>query len=377
MAKDNENATEEVIEETPVEKKEEVITDEVVVEDKPTEEVVEDKPKEEVVEEESNEFDASAFTETPVEKVKEEVAEEEAEVVAEEEDDGIFKWADYSDDEEAPVEEEKKTEEVVEDKKKEEETPTESKSDFKAVADELGLKFETIEEFKEHLLNVEAENQKIKSEYSGGATNDKIEALKKLNANEDKELVRLSLEKEGFAGDDLTNAVDKFIDNGMLEIEAKRIRNTVNKAIESEQAIITQSALESDAKQQKEYEESVKNLGEHISKTKTMFGFEMAKDEESLVKVQQGHFSYIKSGKFMDDVFKDDQSLTEAAWLWKNKDTILKAIANKNLQKGKETILNDIKNPEVEKPQRFKAPDGSNEFDPKKFVFGEAKKAAK
>jgi hypothetical protein len=374
MAKDNEQITEEVIEEAPVEKKEEVIVDE-----KPTEEVVEEKPTEEVVEEEKpNEFNAEAFSDRPVEKteeeLKEEVAEVEDEVVAEEEDDGTFKWADYSEDEEVVVEEEKPAE-VVEDKKKEDEVVVEEKpTDFKAVADALGLKFETIEEFKEHLVNVEAENKKIKSEYSGGATNEKIDALKKLNANDDKELVRLSLEKEGFEGDELTNAVDKFIDNGMLEIEAKRIRNTVNKAIEAEQGNITQSTLEADATQQREYEESVKNLGEHISKTKTMFGFEMAKDEESLAKVQKGHFNYIKSGKFMDDVFKDDASLTEAAWLWKNKDTILKAIANKNLQQGKETILNDIKNPEVEKPQRFKAPDGSNEFDPKKFTFGEAKK---
>ena len=361
MAKDNEEITEEVVEEvTPV-------VDEIV------EEVVEEAPKtEDVVEEEDKDFDASAFSETPVKKVEDEVVENEDEVVAEEEDDGTFKWAEYDDEEEAVVDEEKPIAEV---EKPTEEVVTDEKDvDFKAVADKLGLKFETIEEFKEHLVNVEAENKKIKASYSGGATNDKIDALKALAANEDKELVRLSLEKEGFEGEDLNEAVDKFIDNGMLAIEAKRIRNTVNKAIASEQEKITQSTLESDATQQREFEESVKNLGEHISKTKTMFGFEMAKDEESLVKVQQGHFNYIKSGKFMDDVFKSDESLTEAAWLWKNKDTILKAIANQNLQKGKETILDDIKNPEVDKPQRFKAPDGSDEFDPKKFTFKDSEK---
>lgn len=366
---------------------EKVITEEVKEDVAPvTEEVVDIKPTEEVVEDEKpNEFNADAFSDKPVEKTEEQLKDEadvvKNEVVVEEEDDGIFKWADYSDEEEAPVDEnasidgEVKPTEVVNDKKEEEVFAEDKGVDFKSVANQLGLKFETIDEFKEHLVKVETENQQIKAKHSGSATNEKIEALEKLAGNDDKELVRLSLEREGFEGDELIEAVDKFIDNGMLAIEAKRIRNTVTKAINSEKAIITQSDLETDATQQKEYNESVRKLGEHISQTKTMFGFEMAKDENSLVKVQQGHFEYIKSGKFMDEVFKDDKSLAEIAWFVKNKDVIINAIANKSLQQGKESILNDIKRTEVDKPQRFKAPDGSNEFDPKKFTFGEANKA--
>jgi hypothetical protein len=98
-----------------------------------------------------------------------------------------------------------------------------------------------------------------------------------------------------------------------------------------------------------------------------MFGFKMAKDPESLKQVQQGHAEYIKSGKFMDDVFANDESLAEAAWFVRNKKVIINAIANKNLQKGKQSILDDIREPEVVSPQRFRDPEGSNEFDPQKF----------
>jgi regulator of replication initiation timing len=177
----------------------------------------------------------------------------------------------------------------------------------------------------------------------------------------------LSLEKDGFEGEALQDAVDKYIDNGLLEIEAKKIRNTIDKAIVGEQNKETQSTVDADAKQQQEHAESVKQLEEHISKTDTMFGFKMAKDEESLKQVQQGHAKYITSGKFLDDVFESQESLAEAAWFVKNKSVIIKAIANKNLQKGKQAVLDDIREPEVVSPQRFRDPEGSNEFDPSKF----------
>jgi len=362
MGKEDEIITEEVVKETaPIEDK--VKEDAPVVED-----VIIDKKEDEGEGEKEKEFDVNAFSDKPAipkEEVKEEVV---AEEVVADDDDGSFKWAEYSEEEEvaevvATTEDDKPViEEVVSDN-----------NGFQAVAKELGLKFENIDEFKEHLVKLEEDNNKLRQGFSAGATNENIDKLKALSANTDEDLVRKSLEKEGFAGDKLETAVSKYIDNDMLDIEAQKIRNTINKAIVTEQAKITQSTVEADAKQQKEYEESVKSLGEHIKGTKTMFGLEMAKDEESLGKVQQGHFKYIESGKFMDEVFKDDQSLTEASWLWRNRDTIMKAIANSNLQKGKAAILDDIRNPEVIKSQRFKDPKGSDEFDPKVFTYGASK----
>jgi len=103
-----------------------------------------------------------------------------------------------------------------------------------------------------------------------------------------------------------------------------------------------------------------------------MFGFAMAKDKESLGKVQKGHLNYITSGKFMNDVYESEESVAEVAWFVKNKKTIINAIRNKSLQQGKEAILNDISEPEVITTQRYKDPK-SDSFDPKAFTYGDKK----
>jgi hypothetical protein len=350
MAEDNEVIIDENVNTAPIVETEEVIKD-----------VVEDVVK-------NDDFDVSAFADAPI--VREEVkAEEDGEGEGEEENGDVVNWASYEEDgddggkggegEQAELENAKPT--------------AASTESFKAVADELGLKFETIEELKEHLIKVEDENNKLRTSSGSSATNDAITKLTNLKNKDSEELVRLSLEKQGFTGEELEDAVDKYIDNGMIDIEAKKIRNTIDNAIVNEQNKLTQSTVDADAMQQKEHEESVKKLGEHLSQTKTMFGLAMAKDEESLGKVQQGHLKYITSGKFMEDVFKDDASLSEAAWFVKNKDIIIRAISNENLQKGKQAILDDISEPEVINTQRFKDPSGTNEFDPKKFTFGQVK----
>lgn len=307
--------------------------------------------------------------------------------------DQSIEWSGYEDEgedknEEGKVDEDKKTEDALPEDKKEdapidteeaktleevagiEEPQRTTEEAFKTVAEELGLRFENIDEMKEHLVMLEEENNKLRTSSGSSATNDKIVRLQKLTEKSDEDLLRLSLEKEGFEGQELDDAVDRYIDNGLVDIEAKKIRNTIDNAIVSEQNKETQLKVESDAKQQKKHEESVKALGEHIDKTKTMFGFAMAKDENALGKVQKAHHKYITSGKFMEDVFKDNTSLTEAAWLWKNKEVIMKAVANKSLQQGKKAILDDIGEPEVINTQRFKDPKGSNEFDPKAFTYG-------
>jgi hypothetical protein len=344
MAEENEIITSENAEAAPVVENEETeiipVVEEVLVGD------------------ENKEFDVNAFADISTPKKEEVVIE----------DDGggeeILNWASYD---EEDVHVEKPSEVVVE------AAPVIPSTDgFKAVADELGLKFETVGELKQHLIDIEEENNKLRASSGGGATNETVTKLTNLKNKDSEELVRLSLEKQGFTGEELTDAVDKYIDNGMLEIEAKKIRNTIDNAIVSEQNKITQSTVDSDATQQREHDESVRKLGEHISKTETMFGLSMAKDKDSLAKVQQGHLKYISSGKFMEDVFKDDASLSEAAWFVKNKDTIIKAISNKSLQQGKQAILDDIGEPEVIKTQRFKDVE-SDSFDPKAFTFGQVK----
>lgn len=362
MEKEIEKSTEEVAEVTPV--VDEIKADETVV--------VEDKPTEEIKEEEGKGFDPSAFAEVVPEKVEDEVAKKEDEVDGDEGGSGEIDWV--TDEEE----EKKKEEEVVapivkvdgEDPlKKEEEAPVVSDA-WKGVVSDLGLdadKFETIEQFKEHLVTVENENNELRNASGSNATSESITRLEALKGKDNTELVKLSLEKDGFEGQDLDDAVDKYIDNGMIDIEAQKIRKTIDNAIVNEQNKVTQSTVDAEAKQQQEHEESVKALEEHVGKTDTMFGFKMSKDEEGLEKVQKAHVKYITSGSFMNDVFKNEESVSEVAWFTRNKEVIMKAMANRSLQQGKDAILNDIREPEVVGTQRFRDPSGKSEFDPKKF----------
>jgi len=344
--------------------------------------IVDDNNK---LEDEKDGFDPNKFLDDiPIKKedTEENKLDEEGNTIEDEKkDEDELIWNDFEEEEVVDEENQEKLDEHgkpivdedisnVDNNEKETEVTTEA---FNQVATEIGLdteKFKSISDFKEHLEALEAENESLRNNNISGQTNKKITTLTDLKNKDDEELVRLSLEKEGFEGEDLEEAVDKYIDNDMLKIEAKKIRFTIDKAIETEKRNITQSNSETDAKQQKEHEESVRLLGEHIAKTETMFGYPMAKDKESLVKVQQGHLKYISSGKFMADVFKDDASLSETAWFVRNKDVILKAVANSNLQKGKSAILNDIEEPEVNNVQRFKSPNNDHEFDPKAFTYG-------
>ena len=369
MAEENKIDTEEVREETPVlEETNENVSDS---ESNPEIDADTDGDKE-------MEFNPTAFSDVPVkvaddteatadgdDKDEEKGEKKDGELDGDEAKDALD-WASYDDDD---IQEKPVSEDVVENVKEEVQASTD-KDAFKQVSEELGLRFDDIEEFKNHLIELEAENDKLRTNSSGVATNSAIQELEELRSKGNEDLVRLSLEKEGFKGDDLEDAVDKYIDNGMLEIEARKIRNTIDNAIGAEQKKVTQSTLDSDATQQKEHEDNVRALESHIKETKTMFGFQMAKDEESLAKVHKGHIKYITSGKFADEVFKDSESISKAAWLWKNQETIMNAIANKNLQKGKEAILNDIREPEVVEAQRFKGPKDSDGFDAKAFTYG-------
>lgn len=354
MAIENEN-----IDEVP---NEEVVENEQVSESVDTE-TIETTPEEN----NDNDFDPTAFGENAeVKDVNIEKVEDNIEAPTETE---TLDWVSddtkvsTDDDKVVEVENETATTEVLDEAPK-----GVSQDSFKQVAEELGLKFETIDEMKDHLKTVEEENNKLRNSSGSGATSEAIQKLEGLRDKDNEELVKLSLEKDGFSGEELDDAVDRYVDNGLIDIEAKKIRNTINNAIVKEQNKVTQSTVDADAKQQQEHSESVRKLEEHINKTNTMFGFNMAKDEDSLKQVQQGHAKYITSGNFLDDVFRSDESLAEAAWFVRNKKVIINAIANKNLQKGKQAILDDIREPEVVSPQRFRSPDGSNEFDPSKFT---------
>jgi hypothetical protein len=374
------------------------------------------------VSEETKEFDASAFSSGIVESVENstedssessldnEVKDSTEAANNQEDEDAAFNWSDnYSDSESSESKDESTDESTNESVDKSasvseesdivdnssqaevstednntsttevENTPVKSNSSltdehFSAFADELGINAKSMTELKEAMLKLEDDNKRLQENAGNNVTNKKITALQSYLKFDDKELLQKDLEAQGFKGEQLEEAMDTLQDNGMLKVEATKVRNAINSSIESERSAITQNARDEDARQLKEREESVKALNTYLSKQTEMFGFKMAKDEESLKKVRDSHHKYITNGNFLQDITKDNESLAESAWLWKNRETLLKAARNGGLQQGRSEILNDMHNPDTDKGGGFVSPDGKGEFNVNKFRGSSVKK---
>ena len=232
---------------------------------------------------------------------------------------------------------------------------------------EVGVEAKTKEEFKEVYKSLQEENELLKKSYP--EKNEKIDNLQNLIKLEDKELVERSLIADGFEGVELENAIERMLDNDMIDIEAKKVRNTLNKAIVSEKETIMDSKRTETAKQEKDREESIKSLNDYLNSTEKMFGFKIAGTPEKANEIRKSHQEYIVSGKFLQDITQTEKSLADCAWLWANKDVILKAMQTKGFNSGRKDVLNQIGNPDVDANSRtFADPKGDGEFNAGKFM---------
>jgi len=232
---------------------------------------------------------------------------------------------------------------------------------------EVGLEVKTKEEFKEVYKSLQEENELLKKSYP--EKNEKIDNLQNLIKLEDKELVERSLIADGFEGVELENAMERMLDNDMVDIEAKKVRNTLNKAIASEKETIIDDKRTETAKQEKDREDSIKSLNDYLNSTEKMFGFKIASTTEKANEIRKSHQEYIVSGKFLQDITQTEKSLADCAWLWANKDVILKAMQTKGFNSGRKDVLNQIGNPDVDANSRtFADPKGDGEFNANKFM---------
>jgi hypothetical protein len=368
---------------------------------------------------ETKEFDASAFGSGIVDSVEKSIDEGSSEVSHEdtssnsdtEDDDSSFDWSDnYGSDENADDDNEKEDKVNSEDSSSDtddsgnnvvgdsvandttDNVEIDNNSDkevvgnttdsfdgsltdehFTAFASELGIKAKTLPELKEAMLELEADNKRLQQSSGDNVTSKKITALQSYLKFDDNELIKKDLEAQGFKGEQLQETLDTLQDNGMLKIEATKVRNAISSSISNERSAITKDARDEDAKQLQDREQSVKALKTYLNDQNEMFGFKMAKDEETLGKVRDSHHKYITSGSFLTEITKDNESLAESAWLWKNRETLLKAARNGGLQQGRSEILNDMHNPDTEGGGTFVSPDGKGEFNVSKFKFDDKK----
>jgi hypothetical protein len=350
---------------------------------------------------ESQEFDASAFNSESAPKEKSEVVDNAGADNSDDDGDDGFTWdsvdAAKNDDEDKGgddnISDDTLTDEQKEAKEKEflaqqeadkkaaaeqgddgskggEEDGSSGSDQFATFAKEMGIAAETKEEFVEQLKELEAENERLRSQSTSTVENDRISRLNELKKKDDDSLLRLDLEKQGLSAEEVDEAMDVYTNNGTVKIEALKIKKQIDRAISNEQNTVIESNKAEEAKLQKQYDDDVAQLSKHIDEEDTKFGFKMAKDEESLKQVRKDHKDYITSGKFHEEIYADSKNLSDAAWLWKNKDTILKALGNKGIQQGRKEILDDIQNPEVSETKRFGTPQGDESFDASAFLTG-------
>jgi hypothetical protein len=236
------------------------------------------------------------------------------------------------------------------------------------ILESAGIKVKDDEEAVETVKKLINENIEIKT---SSVSNKAIDFYKKTLSLKDEELVRKVLEADGLTGDLLEKAIKKHKSDGTIDVEAEMIRSRVRKRIDEEVQKETQKVKNEEAMRLQRQAESRKLLKDHLDKTETMFGFKIAKDIKDLPKVREGITKYIESGKFMDDVLKDAETIAEVAYFVKNKAKIIAALSNKSKQTGKKEILDNMGNHTKDESGRIINPDPEKtDFNPSKFVTG-------
>jgi hypothetical protein len=245
-------------------------------------------------------------------------------------------------------------------------TGRKSSFDYETISKEIGAEIksdsELVAKFKEMQQQIHEANQRSVS----AITNDKIQTWQSFTKLEDEALLKADLKAQGFSQDEIENAIDVYRDNGTMGIEATKIRKTLNRWIANEQNAIIETKNNEAKQQESEKIEMRKKILDTLNETETMFGFKIAKSTDDLPKVRQNHYKYI-TDKFLKDITKDEKSIVEASWLWRNKDTIINAIKNSGLQRGKKEVLDNIQNPDEVGLKRILNP-SNKEFNSGSFI---------
>lgn len=293
-------------------------------------------------------------------------------------DDSFMSWSDI-DTQRTPGEEflnTESTQETVSSETPKETTQPQSETKTISVDDaysvlkqELGFKAENFKELKSQLQELEKENEELKQLKHNNIENDKISKLNQFRNLSDEALLMESFKRQGFSDEEARNAVDRYIDNQMIDIEAKKIRKGIDSAIERERNNFVQTSQQEEARLQKEREESIESLKQYMNGVDTMYGLKIAKDEEGINQTRKEHFKYITSGKFLNEVTESNENLVEASWLWKNREVITKSFYNKGKNEERAEFLNELQNPDVSNgSDRIKGPNDDSGFNPTKFI---------
>lgn len=259
---------------------------------------------------------------------------------------------------------------VSSEKKGEDSKPVLNQEAFKTFASELGLEANNIDEIKDTFQRLVEENAKLKESNKEPISNKRIDDLNKFLKLDDETLVRKSFEADGLTGDKLDFALDRLTDTGLIDVEALKIRNNIDRAIKAESQNVIKAKETEFAKQEESREQAVKSFSDYMQSTDSLYGFKLTGNPDKLPDVRKNHTEYVTSGKFLSEISATEQTLAESSWLWRNRETLKNALINNGRQNGRKEILDKIGYPDRSTPQRFTNPGDTGEFDPKKFLQG-------
>lgn len=243
-------------------------------------------------------------------------------------------------------------------------------ADFSAFAKEAGIEAKDETEFLSKFKEQQKELNDLKSLALGGVTSKEIESVSSLLKLSNEDLVRHDYKLQGLDENIINEAVDKLKDNGMLDVEAAKVKATINKYINNKKIEKINSDKQAQVQAEQANQANLKAIREQMNKTDTLFGFKIA-TSENMQKARDEHYNYLTSGKFLDEITANPEAAIEASFLWKNKGVILKAMTNKAKSQGKQEVLKSLQNTQL--PDTGRVHVAGNEekgFDPNKFTEG-------
>lgn len=248
--------------------------------------------------------------------------------------------------------------------------------DYQNSAKELGLG-ETVKDQDTYnnrikdLLQKEKENEQLRSTVKGSGTSEGIQKLETAIKLSDEDLVKAELRMQKWNEEQITDYLKDLNERNSVNLEAKRIRNTLTNAISAEREKLLHAAKDGDATQPSpEALQKVKEFEDLTYNTETMFGMKIGSSPEETKERQKFMVEYVRTGEFADEVFGTPQSLLETAYLVRNKEKIFKVLEGMGTQKGRMEVLKEIHDPETAGSQNVITPKNPGEIDYAAFHKG-------
>jgi len=215
---------------------------------------------------------------------------------------------------------------------------------YSELSKDLNLETNDPKEIQEAVKNLIKENEELKTSGINNKTSKRVESLKGFKSLDDEKLVAISLKADGLSDEEVERAIEDQRSRDTLDLEAKKIRKSLDREIEIEFRSIEQKEL----KEKEAAYENSKRVREELKSTmdskEEMFGFKIAKDPTQYQKVREEHFKYVTEGKFADEISKDAESMIQVSWLWKNRNALMSQLKNTGFSSGRRDVLDKISN---------------------------------